>query len=134
VYAFYDGGAHEWVGSRRAHTFKCLGKGCKHTVRRYLTREDGRKAADAGSTSNMIKHVRTCWGEAALSAASKAGENASKVVKGILKNGSITAAFEVKGRGKVTYSHIQHTKTETRYGVVFRNEYALTSILVGLRL
>jgi hypothetical protein len=32
-----------------------------------------------------------------------------------LRDGSITAVFERKDREKVTYSHRQHTKTETRY-------------------
>ena len=31
------------------------------------------------------------------------------------KDGSIAKAFNVKGTGKATYSHSQHTKTETRY-------------------
>jgi hypothetical protein len=30
-------------------------------------------------------------------------------------NGSITAAFERVGKGKVTYSNRQHTKAEARY-------------------
>lgn len=29
------------------------------------------------------------------------------------KDGSISTAFKVKGKGKVTYSHRQHTKAET---------------------
>ena len=37
-----------------------------------------------------------------------------KVVKSILQDGSITAAFERTGKGKVTYSHRQHTKAETK--------------------
>ena len=41
------------------------------------------------------------------------------VVGGILANGSITAAFERKGKGKVTYSHRQHTKTEAKYVTSF---------------
>ena len=36
------------------------------------------------------------------------------VVKEIKGSGSITAAFERKGKGKVTFSHRQHTKTETK--------------------
>ena len=31
------------------------------------------------------------------------------------KNGSIAEAFAKSGKGKVTYPHRQHTKTETRY-------------------
>jgi hypothetical protein len=32
----------------------------------------------------------------------------------IKNTGSITAAFKRKGKGKVTYSHRQHTKMETK--------------------
>jgi hypothetical protein len=32
--------------------------------------------------------------------------------------GSITASFEQKGKGKVTYRHRQHTRTETRAEIV----------------
>jgi hypothetical protein len=32
-----------------------------------------------------------------------------------LVDGSITAHFERKGKGKVTYSHRPHTKAETRF-------------------
>ena len=32
----------------------------------------------------------------------------------IKNTGSLTAAFERKGKGKVTYSHRQHMKMETR--------------------
>jgi len=62
--------------------------------------------------------VKTCWGEEAIKAADEAkdvNEACTKVVGGILLTGSITAAFERKGKGKVTYSHKQHTKTETKY-------------------
>ena len=31
-----------------------------------------------------------------------------------MRDGSITASFEQKGKGKVTYSHCQHTKAETQ--------------------
>lgn len=53
-----------------------------------------------------------------VTAADKAA-NANDVrrttVKGALDPQSITTAFERKGKGKVTYSHRQHTKTEARY-------------------
>jgi hypothetical protein len=37
------------------------------------------------------------------------------VVKPLSKDGSITAIFERVGKGKVSYSHQQHTKTEAKY-------------------
>ncbi|KAI0037893.1 hypothetical protein FA95DRAFT_1476650, partial [Auriscalpium vulgare] len=96
---------------RRYHGFKCMGKSCKHITRRYL------EGKDASSTGNMLKHARSCWGAAAVQAAQEAGnhEYARKgVTVPLLRDGSITAAFERKGKGKITYSHRQHTKTETR--------------------
>ncbi len=36
------------------------------------------------------------------------------LAKSKLRDGSITAEFERIGKGKVTYSHRQHTKTEAR--------------------
>ena len=40
------------------------------------------------------------------------------VVKGLLTTGSITAAFEKSGKGKVTFSHRQHTKMEAKAEIV----------------
>jgi len=56
-----------------------------------------------------------CW-EAikAVNEAKDVNEAHTKVVGGIIHTGSITAAFERKGKGKVTYSHKQHTKTGTK--------------------
>jgi hypothetical protein len=65
----------------------------------------------------MRKHARRCWGEDTVKAADKA-KTADEVreitAKGVLNIQSITAAFERKGKGKVTYSHRQHTKSESR--------------------
>jgi hypothetical protein len=41
-----------------------------------------------------------------------------RVIKGLNVSGSITASFEWKGKGKVSYSNRQHTKTETRTELV----------------
>jgi hypothetical protein len=91
-----------------------MAKACKHKsrgVRRFLDK------GDAKSTSNMRKHAKKCWGDDVVASADKAS-NANDVrrttVKGHLDPQSITAAFERKGKGKVTYSHRQHTKTEAR--------------------
>lgn len=112
VYAFFDPTPRiTEVGGRRAHEFKCRAKGCKATIRRFLDKKDAR------STGNMRKHVKSCWGEDTLNAADSAkdaNEVRTKIVGGILKNGSIMASFERKGKGKVTYSHRQHTHGETR--------------------
>lgn len=112
IYAFFDPDPIiKEVDGRRVHEFKCLARGCKQTVRCYLDKKDAR------STGNMRKHVRSCWGNEVLEAAGQAKdakEVRDKIVKSVLRDGSITAAFERKGNGKITYSHRQHTKTETR--------------------
>ena len=73
--------------------------------------------SDAQSTGNMRKHVKKCWGEEALSRADsiKNADEARVQLGGAgLKDGSITAAFERSGKGKVRYSHRQHTKAEIK--------------------
>ena len=116
VYAFFDPTPKiVIIQGRRAHEFKCQGRGCKATVRCFLDK------GDAHSTGNMRKHVRSCWGADVLDVAGEAknaNEVRSKIVGSILRDGSITAAFERKGKGKVTYSHRQHTRAETRYGII----------------
>ena len=76
---------------------------------------------DAKSTSNMRKHAKKCWGDEVVASVDKA-KNAHEVhattIKGALDPQSITAAFERKGKGKVKYSHRQHTKTEARAEIV----------------
>ena len=66
--------------------------------------------------SNLRKHAKGCWGEETVASVCD-GRNAAETreaLKGV-KDGSIAAVFEWTGKGKVTYSHRQHTKTETRY-------------------
>ncbi|KAG2739596.1 hypothetical protein P692DRAFT_201676749, partial [Suillus brevipes Sb2] len=112
VYAFFEPVPNiEYTGSRRAHVFKCMAKGCWQHVHRYLDK------GDAKSTSNMVKHVKSCWGEVAYEAAQEAKTAVSareSIINNILKTGSITTSFGRKGKGKVTYSHKQHTKTEAK--------------------
>jgi stalled ribosome alternative rescue factor ArfA len=89
-----------------------MGKGCKQRVRRYLDK------GDAKSTSNMAKHVKSCWGPEAYEAAQDAKSAAAAregVIRNLLRSGTITSSFERKSKGKVSYSHRQHTKTETKY-------------------
>ena len=79
-------------------------------VRRYLD------TSDAKSTSNLRKHAKICWGEEAVAAADQTRDvNAAREALGKVKDGSITEAFERVAKGKVTYSHRQHTTTESRY-------------------
>ena len=94
VYTFFHSEPKiEKVNRWWSHVFRCQGKGCKATIHRFLD------TMDACSTGNMHKHVRACpcWGDVALTAADSAAnadEVRTKIVSGILKNGSITEAFE----------------------------------------
>jgi hypothetical protein len=100
----------EYVTGRRCHVFQCGAKSCKQRIRRFLDKRD------AGSTSNLRKHAISCWGEASVTAIVALADikDARESVASLKESGSITAAFEKKGKGKVTYSHRQHTKTETK--------------------
>ncbi|KAL6302647.1 hypothetical protein BKA93DRAFT_736322, partial [Sparassis latifolia] len=112
IYTFFEPTpVIEYIKGRRVHTFKCAAQSCKRTVRPYLD------TSNAKSTGGLRKHAKACWGEDAVTVADEAkdvDEARTAVVKGLLENGSITAAFERKGKGKVTYSHRQHTRTETK--------------------
>lgn len=59
-----------------------------------------------------------CWGEDIIKEATDAGSSISetrKVLKdATLEQGKLTAVFERTGKGKITYSHIPHTREETR--------------------
>ena len=99
------------VEGHPAHEFKCTAQGCKATVRRYLDTKDARL------TGNLCRHARSCWGADVVTAANdarNADEVRTEMRPGLLRDGSITAAFERKGKGKVTYSHRQHTHQETK--------------------
>jgi hypothetical protein len=103
------------MNSRRVHVFECAAGRCRgkngRDVRRYLD------TADAKSTSGLRRHAKNCWGEEAVEAADGTQDlESARVVLGKtkLRDGSITAEFERIGKGKVTYSHRQHTSTESR--------------------
>ena len=68
---------------------------------------------------NLHKHAQLCWGEEILQGADTCGDLGS-AREGLdtakkLKDGSITMAFERKGKGKVTFSNCQHDKGQTRF-------------------
>jgi hypothetical protein len=68
----------------------------------------------------MQKHAKGCWRETMVADACNGGnvKDAQESLKNgkMGKDGSIIAFFERTRKGKVTYSHQQHTKTQTRYG------------------
>jgi len=116
------------VDGRCVHEFECSASNCKgrgknlRIVCRYLD------TTDRNSTGNLRKHAQQCWGEEILRGADNCSdiettrEGLARAKK--LKDGSITTAFERKDKGKVTFSHRQHNKTQTRY-VAFNDEYLI---------
>ena len=72
---------------------------------------------DAKSTSGLHRHTKKCWGDATVEAADSTQDlecARSVLEKTKLCDGLITAEFEHISKGKVTYSHHQHTSTESR--------------------
>ena len=64
----------------------------------------------------LQRHAVKCWGKENVNAAcGRPVDEICEATKGVSPSGSITAAFESKGKGKVSYSHHQHTCMETRY-------------------
>ena len=72
---------------------------------------------DAKSTSGLRRHAKNYWGSDAVEAADGTKDLESVrlvLMKTKLRDGSITAQFERIAKGKVTYSHCQHTTMEAR--------------------
>ena len=73
-------------------------------------------ASAMSSSVKPQKHVVRCWGESALKHVINCGNvtEACEAVKDMKNTVSITAAFERKGKGNITYSHRQHMNMEMR--------------------
>ena len=98
-------------GGHWAHEFKCCKERCNGLVRHFLDTKD------AGLTGNLRKHVKSCWGQEVLNSADtvkNADEVQGKIIPTFLQDGSITAMFQRKEKGKITYSHCPHTCSETK--------------------
>ena len=116
VYAFFKPFTTiDYINDRKAHIFECVATSCRQKsrfVHRFLY------TGDTSSTSNLCRHAKVCWGADAVVAADQTG-GATTARKALANqsevNGSITAAFKRAGKGKVTYSHRQHTMAESRY-------------------
>ncbi|KAF9029672.1 hypothetical protein BJ165DRAFT_1315297, partial [Panaeolus papilionaceus] len=94
--------------NRQYHVFHCFAKSCKKSVNRFTDKKD------AGSTGNLHKHARKCWGKETIAAAMSV-KTATEAREILLKSkdGSLPEFFRVNGNGKLSYSHRQHTKTQT---------------------
>jgi hypothetical protein len=116
IYAFFRPTPQiEYIAGRRAHVFECASGRCKarngRDVRRFLDK------GDRNSTSNLRKHAKVCWGDDAIAAADTTyNVDAAReiLLKSDKRDGSITAEFQRIGKGKVSFSTRQHTKTEAR--------------------
>ena len=114
-----------WWTSCRVHEFRCTASNCKgrgkdpRTVQRYLN------TSDRNSTGNLRKHAQMCWGDEILHDADACHDlgSAREGLKNVKKqkDGSITVAFKRTGKGKVTFSHRQHDKTQTRFVLLINN-------------
>lgn len=68
--------------------------------------------------SNLRCHVKICWGEKTVAVASSRHDASSAwavLKKHILKDGSITAAFERVRKEKVAFSNQQHNKAKLQW-------------------
>jgi hypothetical protein len=111
VYAFFKPTPQiGYADGRRYHSFKCAGQGCCKQIRRFLDK------GDAKSTSNLYKHAKLCWGPEVVSDAcqAKTASDARGSLAKLQANESITTIFERNRKEKMTYSHRQHNKTETK--------------------
>ena len=84
-------------------------------MRRFLD------TGDKGSTSNMRKHAKHCWGEDIIKKADEAKDDLTldSIRESLAEakktpDGSIVAFFDRKGKGKVKYMMRQHTYEESR--------------------
>ncbi|KAF9471925.1 hypothetical protein BDN70DRAFT_819381, partial [Pholiota conissans] len=123
IYAFFKPDPLiEFVNGRECHAFVCVicvathCKGWTRHVRRYLD------TSDAKSISNLKTHAVKCWSEDVVAAASRAEKGTVREtirkVGGQLQPEVLTAKFKRDGMGPVTYSHMQHTKKETKAEIV----------------
>ena len=121
IYAFFKPfPAIEYKKGRCCHVFKCSAASCKGKghdpclVHHYLDTQD------CSSTGNLCKHARGCWGDKVIQKADSVGDlhevrNEVKKSWG-QQDGLITMMFSrIKGKGKVTYSHRQHTTAKARW-------------------
>jgi len=116
IYVFFRTSPRiDYVDGRRIHIFECAAGRCRgkngRVIRRYLDK------GDAKSTSGLHRHAIKCWGAETVKSAdgTKDLEMACTILlKSKLRDGTIMAEFERIGKGKVTYSHHQHTSNEAR--------------------
>ena len=118
VYAFFkpDPVIEYNAKGERIYAFECAAKPCRGKGGKFVHRN--LSTGDASSTGNLHRHAKQCWGEEVVESASRVGSagRARDILAAIKgkQNGSITAAFERAGKGRVTYRHRQYNESETR--------------------
>ena len=122
-----------YMNGQRAHEFQCLAKRCKQKIQWFLD------TGDKKSTSNLHRHVKSCWGLDTFNTISEAKNIVAVQVamKSYAANGTITTAFIQKKKGKVTYSTRPHMKEETWWvvsGIASIGGLMWMSSLLALRL
>ncbi|KAI9067826.1 hypothetical protein FKP32DRAFT_1608155 [Trametes sanguinea] len=112
AYAFFQVSLPHVHSKRPYFVFTC--RSCNHTINRYMDTKD------AKSTGNLLKHARECYGHSVVGRIMEAKtlKDARAATQSFLEDGKITSVFQRKDKGKVTYSHRQHTHTETRVEIV----------------
>lgn len=113
VYGFFNEvAAISYENGRRCIEFMCSSTTCPKNllgIRRFCD------TLDRNSTGNMKRHAEVCFGKELVN--SSLNSDIETVRKALLKkkDGSITAMFQAKGKGVVTYSNMAMTKAESRY-------------------
>lgn len=105
--------ALSYEGGRPYVEFICSSTTCKAkngpAVRRYCDTKD------KNSTGNMKRHAANCWGEDLVNDSLNSDIESVRKALSKRKDGSITAMFEARGKGVITYSNTPMTKAESWY-------------------
>ncbi|KAH9903888.1 uncharacterized protein BXZ73DRAFT_54326, partial [Epithele typhae] len=111
VYAFYKPDIKILTNEKGqiVHEFSCANPGCTQKIKRNT------QTNDKTSTKNLHRHAKSCWKDAAWKAGTGAGsaDKARPGLEAFGRTGKLTTAFKRAGKGKVTYSIVQHTSMET---------------------
>ena len=107
----------QYKDGRRSHVFKCTKKDCKakNGMHWYLDTQD------LTLTLNLKWHIEGCWGPNALKIAQgirSIADAQEQIFDKILSQVPLTAHFERKKGGSVSYMHCNFNKVETRTEIV----------------
>lgn len=113
IYGFFDEKVIFTYEQGRPYVeFTCSAHICKARNGRGVRRFCDTK--DKNSTGNMKRHATTCWGDETVTESLNSDIPSVRKTLEKRRDGTITALFEPKGRGVVTYSNTALTKAESR--------------------